>query len=185
MTQTASVFLSLSIALLSGLLLSRLAKKVLLVHRRDELRATKIYREPLLNAENVELVWDSTVTGITTDKRVNGVEILNLKSGDVTNVPCDGVFVSIGRRPATEFLDGALSLDEMAAITKRTKAKPTLVSTGMKCKLDPGTYLERRENKDTATNCYSRFGRCRCSPLRRGIFKLKSNQSRWGLVAFI
>ena len=95
-----------------ALYLSRLAKKVFLVHRRDELRATKIYREPLLNAENVELVWDSTVTGITTDKRVNGVEILNLKSGDVTNVPCDGLFVSIGRRPATEFLDGALSLDE-------------------------------------------------------------------------
>ncbi len=95
-----------------ALYLSRLAKKVLLVHRRDELRATKIYREPLLNAENVELVWDSTVTGITTDKRVNGVEILNLKSGVVTNVPCDGVFVSIGRRPATDFLGVALSLDE-------------------------------------------------------------------------
>ena len=109
-----------------ALYLSRLAKKVIVVHRRDELRATKIYREPLMNAENVELVWDSTVTGITTDKRVNGVELTNLKTGEATHVPCDGVFVSIGRKPATEFLGGVLSLDENGYIVADETTKTNI-----------------------------------------------------------
>lgn len=109
-----------------ALYLSRLAKKVLLVHRRDELRATKIYREPLLNAENVELVWDSTVTGITTDKRVNGVEIQNIKTGESSYVPCDGLFVSIGRSPATEFLGDSLKLDENGYIVADESTKTNI-----------------------------------------------------------
>lgn len=95
-----------------ALYLSRLVKKVILVHRRDKLRATKIYHEPLMKAENIEFMWNSSVGEILAENRVNGVVIKNKETGEETEIPCDGVFVSIGRKPATEFLNGALDLDE-------------------------------------------------------------------------
>ena len=94
-----------------ALYLSRLAKKVYLIHRRDTLRATKIYHEPLMKAENVEFLWNSTVSEFAVDQRVTGLKLKNVKSEEVFDLTCDGVFVSIGRKPATEFLVGAVELD--------------------------------------------------------------------------
>ena len=91
--------------------LSRLAEKVYVVHRRDTLRAEKIYHEPLMQAENVEFLWNSTVEGFAVGERLSGVTIRNTVSGEMTELPCDGVFVSIGRQPATAFLGGCVSLD--------------------------------------------------------------------------
>ena len=93
-----------------ALYLSRLAKRVYLIHRRDTLRATKLYHEPLLGADNVEFVWNSTVEAFSADGKVNGVTV-NTPDGART-IACDGVFVSIGRQPTTAFLNGALPLDE-------------------------------------------------------------------------
>ena len=84
-----------------ALYLSHLAKKVYVIHRRDSLRATKIYHEPLMKAENVEFLWDSTVTDFAVDGRIKGVVIENLKSREKSEIELDGLFVSIGRRPAT------------------------------------------------------------------------------------
>lgn len=95
-----------------ALYLSRLAQKVIVVHRRNELKATKIYHEPLLKAENVEFLWDCSVIGLLAEERIKGAKIKNLKTGEEKEVLCDGVFISIGRKPATEFLNGALNLDE-------------------------------------------------------------------------
>ncbi|MBR2418350.1 MAG: thioredoxin-disulfide reductase [Clostridia bacterium] len=95
-----------------ALYLSRLAEKVYVVHRRGTLRATKIYHEPLMKAENVEFLWNSTVEEFITELRVKGVRIKDTVTGEMKNVPCDGVFVSIGRDPMTEFLKGAVDLDE-------------------------------------------------------------------------
>ena len=99
-------------AVSDALYLSHLAKKVYLIHRRDSLRATKIYHEPLVKAENVEFVWDSAVSDYITDGRVVGARIRNLKTNEETELRFDGLFVSIGRKPATELftelaLDGA------------------------------------------------------------------------------
>ena len=94
-----------------ALLLSRVAEKVYLVHRRDALRATKIYHSQLEAAENVELCWMNTVTELLHDGRVTGVRLKNEKTGTVREIACDGVFISIGRKPATEFLAGKLELD--------------------------------------------------------------------------
>lgn len=94
-----------------AMLLSRVAKKVILVHRRDSLRATKVYHEPLQNAPNVQFIWDSQVTEILHGEKVTGVHIQNVKTGETQTVPCDGVFVSIGRKPETE-LFAQLELDE-------------------------------------------------------------------------
>ncbi len=95
-----------------ALYLSRLAEKVYLVHRRDTLRATKIYHEPLMKAENVEFFWNSTVEEFITELRVKGVKIKDTVTGEMKDVFCDGVFVSIGRDPMTDFLKGAVAIDE-------------------------------------------------------------------------
>ncbi|MBR2928744.1 MAG: thioredoxin-disulfide reductase [Oscillospiraceae bacterium] len=94
-----------------ALLLSRIAKKVIMVHRRDTLRATKIYHEPLMKAENVELRWNSTVEELIHGERLTGVRLRNSVTGEESVVECDGVFVSVGRKPATELVQGQLELD--------------------------------------------------------------------------
>ena len=95
-----------------ALILSRIAKKVILVHRRDELRATKIYHKPLMEAENVEFRWNSAVVELLREEKLTGVKLRNLVSGEESVVDCDGLFVSIGRKPVTELVAGQLELDE-------------------------------------------------------------------------
>mgnify|MGYP003291600669 CR=1 FL=1 len=94
-----------------ALYLSRLVKKVYLVHRRDTLRATKIYHEPLMNAENVDFLWNSTIDDFIVENRVVGAKIKDVNTGNITDLSCDGIFISIGRKPATEFLGNAVELD--------------------------------------------------------------------------
>ena len=95
-----------------AMLLSRVAKKVILVHRRDSLRATKIYHEPLMKAENVEFAWNSQVAEILHDRKVSGVILKDVHSGALRQIDCDGIFVSVGRKPVTEFLGDQLELDK-------------------------------------------------------------------------
>ena len=95
-----------------AILLSRIAKKVIIMHRRDTLKATRIYHEPLMNTENVEFKWDSTVTELLYEDKITGVKIKNVKTGEESIIDCDGVFVSVGRKPATDFLGSQLDLDE-------------------------------------------------------------------------
>jgi thioredoxin reductase (NADPH) len=94
-----------------ALLLSRVAKKVIVVHRRDTLRATKLYHQPLLDAPNVEFYWDSQVSELLRDGRLTGVKVKNVRSGEESVVACDGVFVSVGRAPATDLVKDQLTLD--------------------------------------------------------------------------
>ena len=98
-------------AVADAILLSRVAKKVILVHRRDTLRATKIYHEALENAPNVEFIWNGAVGQIQFAEKVTGVRIADVHTGQQKTVSCDGVFISIGRKPATE-LFSQLELDE-------------------------------------------------------------------------
>lgn len=95
-----------------ALLLSRVAKKVIVVHRRDQLRATKIYHQPLMKAENVEFWWNSAVVEIHGEKGLSGVTVENLITGQKQTVDSDGLFVSIGRKPVTGLVAGQLTLDE-------------------------------------------------------------------------
>ena len=95
-----------------ALLLSRIAKKVIIVHRRDNLRATKIYHEPLMNAENVEFRWNSTVSELLYGDRLTGVRLKDVHTGEENELVADGVFVSVGRKPATELLADQIELDK-------------------------------------------------------------------------
>ena len=95
-----------------ALLLSRIAGKVILVHRRDTLRATKVYHDPLMRAENLEFRWNSTVIEVLHGDQLTGVRLRDVKTGAETEVPCDGVFISVGREPATELVRDQIALDK-------------------------------------------------------------------------
>lgn len=99
-------------AVSDALYLSNLAEKVTVVHRRDTLRATKIYHEPLMKAPNVEFIWNSAVVDYIVDGKITGAKIKDLISGEITERNFDGIFVSIGRKPATEVFEGQLELDK-------------------------------------------------------------------------
>ena len=92
--------------------LSRIAKKVIIVHRRDTLRATKVYHEPLMQASNVEFLWNSAVTELLDNGKLTGIQVRNLQTGEETHVDCDGLFISIGRTPATWLVKDQLALDD-------------------------------------------------------------------------
>lgn len=95
-----------------ALILSRIAKKVIIVHRRDTLRATKIYHEPLMQAENVEFMWNSALSELHHNEKMQGVQVKNVLTGERTNIECDGVFISVGRVPTSGLVKGLLELDE-------------------------------------------------------------------------
>ena len=103
-------------AVADALTLARVAKKVILVHRRDTLRASKIYHEPLEQTENIEFRWNSEVKELRYGDRVEGVVIRNNVSGEAETVSCDGLFVSVGREPATALFRRQLELDEAGYI---------------------------------------------------------------------
>lgn len=94
-----------------AILLSRVCKQVIIVHRRDALRATRVYHEPLMKAENVEFRWNCVATEILHDEKVTGIKVKDISSGEETVIGCDGVFVSVGRQPATELVKGQLELE--------------------------------------------------------------------------
>ena len=91
--------------------LARLVKKVILVHRRDTLRATKLYHEPLMKLPNLEFRWNSAVSELPGEERLSGVKIKNLLSGKEELIEADGLFVSIGRVPSTALVEGQLELE--------------------------------------------------------------------------
>ena len=99
-----------------ALALSRIANKVYVVHRRDTLRATKLYHKPLLEAKNVEFLWNSAITALEGDGRLSGVVVKDLQNGQERSLEVNGLFVSIGRVPATALVEGQLQLDQAGYI---------------------------------------------------------------------
>ena len=94
------------------LYLSRLCQKVYLIHRRDQLRASKVYLDPLQQAENVEFVWDSQVQELLYRDVLTGVQVRHKKTGELREIPCDGLFVAVGHVPNTELYQGQVELDQ-------------------------------------------------------------------------
>lgn len=95
-----------------ALYLSRFVGKVYLIHRRDSLKATKIYKDLLLKAENIEFIWNSTVEQLISDNMFKGVKVKSVTDGTIKELDCDGIFISIGRTPATDFLKESVDIDE-------------------------------------------------------------------------
>ena len=98
-------------AVADALYLAGICKKVYLVHRRDTLRASKVYTEPLKKS-GVEMVWNSRVEEILHEKKVTGVRVENVKTGERRTIDCDALFIAIGRTPETAIFAGQADLDK-------------------------------------------------------------------------
>ena len=95
-----------------ALVLSKICKKVYLVHRRDTLRATKSYLGPLEKAENLEFVWNKQIDGLqATDGQLTGISMTDRVTGERSTLPVDGLFVAVGRVPDTDLVRGQVDLD--------------------------------------------------------------------------
>ena len=109
-----------------ALVLSRIAKQVHLIHRRDTLRATKVYHEPLEKAENVQFHWNSQVTELLHGDKLAGVMLKDVNSGESSQLEVDGLFISIGRDPATKLFQGQLELDRSGYIIADDSTRTSL-----------------------------------------------------------
>ncbi len=92
--------------------LSRFAEKIYLVHRRDQLRATKILQERAFENDKIEIVWDSVVTGLDGFFNVETVHVKNIKTNEKRSIPASGIFIWVGIIPNTDFLDDSIKTDD-------------------------------------------------------------------------
>ena len=106
-------------AMEEALFLTRFADKVTVIHRRDALRASKIMQERAFANPKIEFVWNSKVLEIMGEQVATGVRLENVKTGKVTEIPFDGIFVAIGHAPNTDLVKGQLELDELGYIKTR------------------------------------------------------------------
>lgn len=99
-------------AVADALYLSRICERVILIHRRDTLRASAVYTEPLKAAENIEFLWNSEAVALLGEEKLSGVRVRNKLTGEEQDVPCNGLFVAIGSQPESELLNGQVTLTE-------------------------------------------------------------------------
>jgi thioredoxin reductase (NADPH) len=99
-----------------GLFLTKFAREVIVVHRRDQLRATKIYQERAFANPKMRFVWDSVVEEVLGEKTVTGVRVRNVKTGEAAVIEADGMFVYIGMVPGTKLFAGQVEMDEWGYI---------------------------------------------------------------------
>jgi thioredoxin reductase (NADPH) len=99
-----------------AIFLTRFAAKIHLIHRRDELRATKLLRERVMALDQVHIMWDTVPTRIVGDTEVKGVDLKNVKTGKTSHLPVQGVFVFVGYIPNTELVKDQLELDTLGFV---------------------------------------------------------------------
>ncbi|MEN3533845.1 thioredoxin-disulfide reductase [Microbispora sp. ZYX-F-249] len=104
-------------AMEEAIFLTRFAKSVTVIHRRDSLRASKIMQDRAFANEKIRFVWDSEVADVLGEERVSGVRVRNVKTGEETDLPVGGVFIAIGHEPRTDIVKGQVDLDEEGYIT--------------------------------------------------------------------
>lgn len=146
------------------------ASKVILIHRRDEFRASKIMQERVLANPKVDVVWNTVITEILDDgagNKVTGVQVKNVKSGEVSNIACEGVFIAIGHAPNTQIVRDSLKTDETGyllhqpdtswtdipgvfvagdAFDNRYRQAVTAAGTGCKAAIDAERWLEEQKH---------------------------------------
>ena len=109
-----------------ALLLSKICRHVYVIHRRDTLRAEKVYHDPLLKAQNVTFLWNTVVEDVSGEDKLGGVTLLNRTDGTRTELALDGLFISIGRVPATYLFRGQIELDSAGYVVAGEDTKTSL-----------------------------------------------------------
>lgn len=108
--QVVSVVGGGNVALNDALFLTRFASRVIVIHRRDQLRATRILQERAFAEPRIEFLWDTIVESISGDNQVRELRLRNVKTGQKSSLEVSGVFVAVGQRPNTGYLEGLLTL---------------------------------------------------------------------------
>jgi len=164
-------------AVIEALFLTRFAREVVIIHRRDELRATQIYQEQAFANPKIRVAWDTVVEEVLGDQTVSGVRVRNVKTGEMETIEVDGVFIYVGMDPKTELFAGQLDLDEWGYIVsdhrQRTNVpgvfaagdvqdplyRQVVVAAGtgavaaMEVEKFLGEYPKSRIDKDVSTAC--------------------------------
>lgn len=122
-------------AIEEAVFLTRFCTKVTLVHRRDALRASKIMQEKALRNPKLAFAWDSVVEEVlgTPESGVTGLRLKNVKTGELSDLPCHGVFIAIGHQPNTAIFKGQLEMNEVGYILTRGKSTKTNVEGVFAC----------------------------------------------------
>jgi thioredoxin reductase (NADPH) len=103
-------------ALTEALFLTKFARELTIIHRRDALRGTKIYQERVLANPKIKFLWNSVVQEIKGDTTVRSIDVKNIKTGEIKGVQTEGVFLFVGLIPRTQFLRGVVQMDEAGYI---------------------------------------------------------------------
>jgi thioredoxin reductase (NADPH) len=148
-----------------ALMLTKYAKKVTVVHRRDKLRASKILQDRASKNRKINFKWNSVVEDIIGDKKVESVVIKDVKTGEKSKIDCQGVFVAIGHKPNTDLFKGQIEMDDNGYIIRKnntetnikgvfvagdvcdTRYRQAITAAGMGCQaaMDAEKYLESME----------------------------------------
>jgi len=109
-----------------AMFLTRFVSRVYHVHRRDELRAVKLLQERAMAEEKIEFVWDTVPTRILGEEGVEGIELKNVKTGEISRRPVQGVFVFIGTEPNTDLVRGLIDLDDAGFVLTDQKMETSV-----------------------------------------------------------
>ena len=126
-----------------ALFLTKFASEVVVVHRRDELRAERILQNRLFENPKVKMMWDTTLDEVIGDENPLGVtaaRLRNVKTDEVEDLPCDGIFIAIGHKPATELFDGKLEMKNGGYLITQPDSTATAI---------PGVYAAGDVTDDT------------------------------------
>lgn len=113
-------------ALKEAVYLSKIAKEVIVIHRRNEFRAQEILQKQVKNKENIRLIFGSEVLEVLGEEKVKGLKIKNNQNNEISEIEVEGVFIAIGHKPATDFLKGQIELDERGYIVRRDETKTSV-----------------------------------------------------------
>ncbi len=120
-------------AMEEALFLTKFADKVTVIHRRDELRASKIMQERAFKNDKIEFLWNTEVTDLVGETRLEGAVVRNVETGAVTTLPVAGLFVAIGHRPNTDMFKGILDMDEAGYLITAPDGTATNISGVFAC----------------------------------------------------
>jgi len=115
-------------AMEEALFLTRFASSVTIIHRRDQLRASKIMGERALKHPKIEMAWNSVVEEVVGENAVEGVKIKNVQSGEISTIKCEGYFVALGHIPATELFKDYIDTDDQGYFDLKTNSSYTNMS---------------------------------------------------------
>lgn len=132
--------------------LTRFAKKVTVIHRRDEFRASKIMIEKAKNNAKIEFLMNAVIEEIVGDDHVTGVRTRNVVTNEMQSISCDGVFMAIGHKPNTGFLNGLITLDEKGYIVTDPRSTATNISGIFACG-DVMDHVYRQAVTAAGTGC--------------------------------